>query len=116
MAGRKWLKGFLKRHPEITLKTAKNLSIACAMGANETVISNWFKLLKKIKDKFDILSPCQIWSGDETGVGECTKRGKGPQLQEDKNISASKWGTEGDINSSDICKCCWTISSSIDHP
>ena len=42
MVGRKWLKGFLKRHPEITLKTAKNLSIACVMGANKTVISNWF--------------------------------------------------------------------------
>ena len=76
MAGRKWLKGFLKRHPEITLKTAKNLSIARAMGANETVISNWFKLLKEIKDKFDILSPCQIWSGDETGVQNVPKEVK----------------------------------------
>ena len=76
MAGRKWLKGFLKRHPEITLKTAKNLSIARAMGANETVISNWFKLLKEIKDKFDILSPCQIWSGDEMGVQNVPKEVK----------------------------------------
>ena len=76
MAGRKWLKGFLKRHPEITLKTAKNLSITRAMGANETVISNWFKLLKEIKDKFDILSPCQIWSGDETGVQNVPKEVK----------------------------------------
>ena len=68
MVGRKWLKGFLKRHPEITLKTA--------MGANETVISNWFKLLKEIKDKFDILSPCQIWSGDKTGVQNVPKEVK----------------------------------------
>ena len=72
MAGRKWLKGFLKYHPEITLKTAKNLSIARAMGANKTVI----KLLKEIKDKFDILSPCQIWSGDETGVQNVPKEVK----------------------------------------
>ena len=76
MAGRKWLKGFLKHHPEITLKTAKNLSITHAMGANETVISNWFKLLKEIKDKFDIISPCQIWSGDETGVQNVPKEVK----------------------------------------
>ena len=86
------------------------------MGENETVISNWFKLLKEIKDKFDILSPCQIWSGDKTGVQNVPKEGKGPRLQEDKNISASKWGTGGDVNGSDICKHCWTISSSIDHP
>ena len=76
MAGRKWLKGFLKRHPQITLKTAKNLSIACAMGANETVISNWFKLLKELKDKFHIVSPYQVWSGDETGVQNVPKEVK----------------------------------------
>ena len=46
------------------------------MGANETVILNWFKLLKEIKDKFDILSPCQIWSGDEKGVQNVPKEVK----------------------------------------
>ena len=76
MAGRKWLKGFSKHHPEITLKTAKNLSSTHAMGANETVILNWFKLLKEIKDKFDILYPYQIWSGDETGVQNVPKEVK----------------------------------------
>ena len=76
MAGRKWLKGFLKCHPKITLKTAKNLSIARAMGANETVISNWFNLLQDIKNKFGILSPCQIWSGDETGIQNVPKEVK----------------------------------------
>ena len=74
MAGRKWLKGFLKYHPQITLKTAKNLSIAHAMGANETVISNWFKLLKELK--FGIVSPYQVWSGDETGVQNVPKEVK----------------------------------------
>ena len=63
-AGQKWLKGFFKCHQDITLRTAKNLSIACAMGANSTVISNWFSLLEEIKKKLDILFPCQIWSGN----------------------------------------------------
>ena len=38
------------------------------MGANPTVISNWFSLLEEIKTKFRILFPCQIWSGDKTGI------------------------------------------------
>ena len=76
MAGRKWLKGFLNHHPQITLKTAKNLSIACVMGANETVITNWFSLLEEIKNKFNILSPCQIWSGDETRIQNVPKEVK----------------------------------------
>ena len=73
MAGQKWFKGFLKCHPKITLKTAKNFSIACAMEANETVISNRFNLLQDIKNKFGILSPCQIWSGDETNIKNVPK-------------------------------------------
>ena len=75
-AGHKWLNVFLKHHPEITLQTAKNLSIAHAMGANPTVISNWFSLLEEIKTKFTILSPCQIWSGDETGIQNVPKEVK----------------------------------------
>ena len=34
MAGHKWLSGFLKCHPDISLKKARNLSIARAMGTN----------------------------------------------------------------------------------
>ena len=76
MAGRKWLKGFLRRHPRITIKKARNLSIARAMGANPTVIGDWFKLLKRIKDDMEIISPSQIWSGDETGVQNVPKEVK----------------------------------------
>ena len=76
MAGRKWLKGFLKCHPKITLKIAKNLSITHVMGANEMVISNLFNLLQDIKNKFGILSPCQIWSRDETGIQNIPKEVK----------------------------------------
>ena len=67
------MKGFLARHPTITLKKARNLSIACTMGANPTVISQWFDLLKKIQMEVGIVSPAQIWSGDETGVQNIPK-------------------------------------------
>ena len=46
------------------------------MGANPTVILNWFSLLEEIKTKFRILSPCQIWSGDETGIQNVPKEVK----------------------------------------
>ena len=75
-AGRKWLHGFLLRHPDITLKKAHNLSIARAMGANPTVIGKWFKLLKDIEDTAGIISPDQIWSGDETGIQNVLKEVK----------------------------------------
>ena len=63
------MNGFLARHPIIT----KNLLIAHAMGANPTVIIQWFDLLKKIQTKVGIVSPAQIWSGDETGIENIPK-------------------------------------------
>ena len=57
MAGCKWLSGFLKCYPDITLKKARNLSIAGAMGPNPTVISQWYNLLKEVKETVDITSP-----------------------------------------------------------
>ena len=68
IAGHKWLSGFLKRYPDISLKRARNLSIARAMGANPMVISQWYSLLNEVMDTVEITSPEQIWSGDETGV------------------------------------------------
>ena len=46
------------------------------MGANPTVIGNWFKLLKDIEDTAGIISPDQIWSGDETGIQNVPKEVK----------------------------------------
>ena len=59
-AGRKWLSGFLKCNPGVCVRKAQNLSIAHAMGANPTVIGNWFKLLAEVKQKCQITSPSQI--------------------------------------------------------
>ena len=52
------VKEFLKTPPRDNTMNSKNLLIARAMGANPTVISNWFSLLEEIKTKFRILSPC----------------------------------------------------------
>ena len=73
MAGKKWVRGFLSRQANITVKTAKNLSIARAMGPNPTIISDWFKKLKLTLKACGINSPYQVWSGDETGVQSVPK-------------------------------------------
>ena len=68
MAGKKWVRGFLSRQANITVKAAKNLSIARAMGANPSIIGDWFKKLKLTLKACGINSPSQVWSCDETGV------------------------------------------------
>ena len=60
MAGKKRVRGFLSRQVKIIVKTAKNLSIARAMGANPTIISDWFKKLKLTLKACGINSPTQV--------------------------------------------------------
>ena len=74
--GENGISGFLKRNPGIRVRKARNLSIAHAMGANPTLIGNWFKLLAEVKQKCQITSPSQIWSGDETGIQNIPKEVK----------------------------------------
>ena len=76
LAGKKWVRGFLSRQVNLTVKTAKNLSIARAMGVNPTIISNWFVKLKSTLKSCGINSPSQVWSGDETGVQSVPKEKK----------------------------------------
>ena len=67
------VKGFLKTPPRDNNTNSQKL--ARAMGANPTVILN-ISLLEEIKTKFRMLSPCQIWSGDETGIQNVPKEVK----------------------------------------
>lgn len=68
MAGRKWLKGFLNRYPNIKLKQANNLSIHRAMGANKAVVDKFFAQYINLKEHLGIKSGEQIWNTDESGV------------------------------------------------
>ena len=74
MAGKKWIRGFLIRHPNITIKKAKKLSVAHAMGANPVVIADWFKKFKLITKAVGVNTPQEVWSGDETGSEQYQKK------------------------------------------
>ena len=67
-AGYKWARGYLARNPDIVVKKCSNLSVAHAMAANPTNIHQWFAKYLAVLEQFNIQSPEQIWSGDETGV------------------------------------------------
>ena len=66
---------FLNATLEFVLERHR-IYLACAMGANPTVIGNWFKLLAEVKQKCQITSPSQIWSGDKTGIQNILKEVK----------------------------------------
>ena len=75
-ANRGWGIYFLKRHPDLWIRHAVNLSIAWAMSGNEPNVAKWFREYKQVLHDLHIVSPEQIWSGDEMVYRTYPKRGK----------------------------------------
>lgn len=72
LAGIDWLKGLVKRHPDISYRKPEPTSAARAMGFNRVSVGKFFQLLEKIYDKHK-LTPHRIYNVDETGVSTVPK-------------------------------------------
>ena len=74
VAGRKWLRGFIRRHrSELSLKTPKLLSIYRAKCATPVVMDNWFEHYKQVLKDNNIVSPLYVWNVDECGCVDVPK-------------------------------------------
>lgn len=68
MIGRDWLRGFLKRHKDVSRRKAQNLNPARAQKLNKAVVADYFEKLKKILEENDLLhSPERIYNIDKKG-------------------------------------------------
>ena len=73
-AGRKWLRGFMRRHKSVlSLKTPKLLSIYRAKCATPVVMDKWFEHYKQVLKDNNITSPLYIWNVDECGCVDVPK-------------------------------------------
>ncbi|XP_033229688.1 uncharacterized protein LOC117181233 [Belonocnema kinseyi] len=73
IAGRDWYQKFMKRHPEISLRTPENTSFARAAGFNKFVTNKFFDLLDGLMTEFEF-PPHNIWNVDETGTSVVPKK------------------------------------------
>lgn len=67
MAGKEWLRGFIKRHPDISLRQPTSPSVARAMGFNMPQCERFFIKLSALMDRYNF-SPNNIYNMDETGI------------------------------------------------
>ncbi|XP_022163625.1 uncharacterized protein LOC111029082 [Myzus persicae] len=72
MAGKDWLKGFLNRHSELSVRAPEPTSAARAMGFNQPVVMHFYDLLKQCYDKYKF-SADTIFNVDESGLSNVAK-------------------------------------------
>ena len=66
-AGRDWAEGFLRRHPELSLKKPEPTSIARAMAFDRVPVSRFFELLKATYQRHNFTSE-RILNVDESFI------------------------------------------------
>ena len=67
MAGKKWLRNFMKRHPQLCYRTPRSVSISRAKGFTKENVDAFFDLLKPELEKINFNSS-RIYNVDETGM------------------------------------------------
>lgn len=67
MAGHDWVTRFLKRHPEIRVRTPEPTSISRLGGFRRSEVELFFQNLEKLNDKHGY-GPTHVYNMDETGV------------------------------------------------
>lgn len=68
LAGRKWVRLFLKRHPEITRRKAQHMNAARAAKLNKYIVNDYFQKLKNVMTESGVTDKPQcIFNIDEKG-------------------------------------------------
>ena len=75
MAGRDWLQGFFKRHPDLAIRQPQGTNIDRAVGFNRPKVQQFFDLYRAQLEGSDY-APSKICNMDKTGVTNVQKPGK----------------------------------------
>lgn len=93
LAGKKWARLFMKRHPCLSLRQPEATSYARAVGFNRPAVAKFFALLTETVDKYQ-LDGSRIYNCDESGM-------KTVQQQHSKVIAVKGKKQVGSMTSSE---------------
>lgn len=72
IAGTDWLRGFLKRHPELSIRQPEATNISRAVGFNQPQVKLFYERYRDLLSAHTY-TPMKIWNADETGISNVQK-------------------------------------------
>ena len=94
LAGEDFVRGFLKRHHDLSLRKPEAISLNRVFGLNEDNIKIYFSNLENLLDKYHF-EPHQIFSCDESGLSCVHKPLKGISSTGKRCVSSVTSGEKG---------------------
>lgn len=102
MAGKKWFYGFMRRHPQLSVRQPESTSIARAKGFNRERVQHFFDIFEQLVDKYKITANT-IFNVDESGISTVQKRmPKVVSLKGKRQVGGITSGERG-VNTTAVC-------------
>ncbi|KAJ8887888.1 hypothetical protein PR048_007372 [Dryococelus australis] len=104
MAGYDWLKSFLSRNPDLTVRKAEGVSVARVLGMNKDFVMEYFDLLRELLSENHLIGkPGHIFNMDETGLPLNNKPGEVIAEKSSRSVSLITSGEKGETISVLAC-------------
>ena len=104
MAGRGWMDGFMRRFPNLTLRSPHPLSFARAKACTDEAIKSFFEKIGGLYARLNLLSkPMQVYNSDETGISIVHKPGRVVTEMGKKKVWAVTSGERGKTHTVITC-------------
>ena len=96
LAGVDWFNGFLKRHPQISVRTPEATSLARATAFNKHNVNTYFDKLSSVMDRYSF-EASNIWNLDETGLTTVQRPCRVVAQKGVKQVGAVTSGERGEL-------------------
>lgn len=94
LAGKDWLRSFIRRNSIISVRKAEATSLNRVTGFNKDQIARFYKLVEEVMSKYNF-SPSKIYNADETGITTVQDPGKILAIKGQKRVGVVTSGERG---------------------